>query len=469
MDTRLLMNELNRQKDIHISKCSLVGHASKTQVNNPLLHVGQDRVFSGWIEDVFVSAVFAGHGVGGSAGAEASLEMLTHALTNPHLRNRFYTDPAAAMAELFWHLHTAVIQSHDNAPCKASLADEFGVTEYELTPANRYVCTNRVYEEPFDIDFGCAACAVVIAGNSVIVGNVGDAVALLVECDDSADPIVLTQPHSVQNPVEARRLRRDFGDQVEIFDDGFWKPKILTSELNLTRSLGHKISSKFGISYDPFVSQRLIGDTTFALVLCSSGVSEWLGPVRISSTMNALIDAQAGVDQICKDAFDSGGIDDCTVSAITFCDPRHARQQNIVQHLSPIDTWSAERVPSLKQRHSNRRTPSKLSKKASTREGIIWTVKDAAWAWGLGSLHAKSPEQLNQKCVKKSPTHVIKKAVLRAQIEAEDNRLQELERKLKMMDSPTAAIPEAMPQSPQTPSKQKQSGKYGFQSFTTAI
>lgn len=99
--------------------------------------------------------------------------------------------------------------------------------------------------------------------------------------------------------AEQARINRDYPGKAFFTPDGYLAPEdeeLCQYEVQLTRSLGHKLLKEFGITHEPDIRQRDISDKeNFALVLCSDGVTDELQPKEISERV-----ARAGsVEEVC--------------------------------------------------------------------------------------------------------------------------------------------------------------------------
>lgn len=405
----------------------------------------QDRHIAEWVGDLYVAAIFCGHGIGGGYCAARCIPRLKVVLENPFLRARFAASPEEAMAELFWLLDLDAKEAHKSPPSKATIADEFGALEFVLSDdKTEYRCVNRENWESCEVDFGCSAVISVLVNDTIVTGNVGDAGALLIGTDE--DPTILSTPHTIANGIETNRLKGQLGKKIGFTDDGFWTPlgdDAPTTSATLTRSLGHAVLSRCGMEAAPYITVERLDKSQDTVAVCSSGITDFLGPPRVKSVLETMGDCDKAAEQLCIDAQSVSPGNDCTVIVVK-TSPSISKSKN--QHLTVYRKADdpREKKPSVKQRtrSSARRAKAVVSVDVPDRD--TWTVKDAAWAWGLGSLHVKHPinlpkakDSLAGQRAKRGDRKIKakeKREQLQRALKAEDQRLKELESKLASVD-----------------------------------
>lgn len=109
-------------------------------------------------------------------------------------------------------------------------------------------------------------------------GNVGDTRALLIsESEDSAGDewqcMDLTSDHRATNQAEQRRVLRDFAGKAA-FTGGYLKAldPSMGHHLAVTRALGHRLLSRYGVIANAYVYRLQIGPREKAILLASDGL-----------------------------------------------------------------------------------------------------------------------------------------------------------------------------------------------------
>lgn len=353
-------------------------------------------------------------------------------------------------------LDDAAKKAHANAPHVVEVTDPFGTQEFRLEKGVHLdalpdggaaarvhgVYVDAIGElDPLPVDFGCAAVVSIVVDGRVVTGSVGDVGALALS---EGPPIVLTPPeHTLDNDGERERIRK-IGDVVEFTEDGFWRlgNQPVGTETRLTRSLGHEQLSQGGMSPCPAISV-LEESAVATLVLCSGGVTSALRPEQLSTAAGSLKDTSKDVAErlvLASQVEESADflLDDCTVAVVKLHEPEEISVKMDVPKPA-LTTGSLGRGKSrAKQRLSQRRK--KGPPQVETGKDPEWTVKDSAWAWGLGSFRiasipdaARNASKNAKKTEGAQQRKPSKSAEIRAKIAAEDERVRQLEARMSMV------------------------------------
>ena len=285
-----------------------------------------------------VAAVFDGHGLLGEVAAEVAVKAL-EALAPGLPYDKVTSAPEAFMTSLFEQLNDAVLAAHDSPPAQYAYTSGSTTLHFELQadadPAlgAMYTCPEHAYMPPRPIDFGCTAVVAVCLGDQMVVGNAGDAGGLLLkqnqeDCEDRDGYAVsfFTGKHTASTEAEQQRIDRDFPNAAIFTPDGYLAPTdpVLSQyEVQLTRSLGHRLLRQAGVTAEPdcFVT-TLDQFQSFALVICSDGVTDELSEGDILDRVVAAADARDAAKTLVKDAqdycMDPEKIDDTTAMVLLF-------------------------------------------------------------------------------------------------------------------------------------------------------
>lgn len=252
------------------------------------------------------------------------------------------SDPTVFMQQLFEQLDASVLAAHANPPAQYEYISSGNAMQFELKSdvlvelGGGYVCPEHTYIPPRPIDFGCTAVVMVHVGDCVVVGNAGDAAALLalrnqpdVDVRDGCTIDVPSAKHTASNPVEQERIERDFPGCAFFTPDGYLAPtnSVLSQyEVQLSRSLGHKLLKQAGVVATPDVAvHTLEKGTAFAMVLCSDGVTDELQPTDILDRVMQGCSSQDAATTLCNDAqaycMEEDKIDDTTAIVVYFALP----------------------------------------------------------------------------------------------------------------------------------------------------
>lgn len=307
--------------------------------------MNQDVPFSyhGKINDkeVSVIAVFDGHGLLGEIAAQVACDALDYACKNNSLPvEQLHGDPTTAMSSIFEDLNCKVIAAHDKPP--ETYVYVSGTTElnFELIKdassdlGDMYICPEHEYMAPRPIDFGCTAVIAIIYCGMIIIGNAGDADAIVLQrnCsddDDARDGFLAksyTSKHTASTQSEIERVEHDFPGAAIFTPDGYiapTDPSLSQYELQLTRSLGHKLLRSAGLISTPEVQTIVLDrNTAYGIVVCSDGVTDELQPHDILDRVVQSCNADEAATQLCQDAqqycMDENKIDDATAVVLLF-------------------------------------------------------------------------------------------------------------------------------------------------------
>lgn len=282
-----------------------------------------------------VAAVFDGHGLLGERASQSAVRKVKEMCKNNEIDfDAFLKDPSTAMSDLFEVLQEVVMAEHETPPEAYTYPGPHDSTDFTLETdiaglAQAYM-NDRTGPRP--IDFGCTAVVVVITGDSMVMGNAGDACAILCQaCEEYEDEAMLvSRLHTASDQYEIERVHREFPDMAFFTPDGYLAPLdpvMGRYEVQLTRSLGHKLLREFGIVAKPYTRTfKLVPGRTQAIVLTSDGITDELSPHNIKGRLEQCDTAREAAQQLVEDAqefcMDVDKIDDCTAAVLWFVGPQ---------------------------------------------------------------------------------------------------------------------------------------------------
>ena len=258
-----------------------------------------------------------------------------------------HSDPTAFMVQLFAQINAKVLEAHSTPPQEYVYVhgtEPLAFTlQQDASPelGAMYVCPEHDYMPPRPIDFGCTAVIAVVHSDRVVIGNAGDADAIVFfknqdDADDSREGLRAVSyacKHTAKSVSEQERVDRDFPGAAFFTPDGYIAPTdpVLSQyELQLTRSLGHNLLRTAGVIADPDVHVvDLTPSTALGLVVCSDGVTDELQPFDILDRVGSSgEDAADAAKVLCKDAqeycMDEAKVDDATAVVVLFTESESA-------------------------------------------------------------------------------------------------------------------------------------------------
>eukprot|EP00055_Hartaetosiga_balthica_P010084 m.41853 g.41853 ORF g.41853 m.41853 type:complete len:497 (+) comp7026_c0_seq2:5001-6491(+) len=308
---------------------------------------------------ITIGAVFDGHGMLGEVASKVAVKTL-HSLCSTYCQegdgvhthtahfshdlddydditmdfDQIDSAPKQFMTSLFQCLNAKVLASHDSPPSQYTYYSGSDPIHFELKEnysddlGSMYLCPEMEYMPPRPIDFGCTAVVGIVYKNSLLIGNAGDADAIVLvkgqkESANARDGYLatsVTEKHTASSEKEQDRINRDFPDCAFFTPDGYLAPTeavISQYEVQLTRSLGHRLLARAGVIGDPeIVILPLDERTAFGLVLCSDGITDELSVTDILDRVRDASNAAEAAELLSNDAheyvMDDTKIDDCT-------------------------------------------------------------------------------------------------------------------------------------------------------------
>lgn len=276
----------------------------------------------------FVGAVLDGHGMLGERVAEKAGDALVHDLcNNPKLRtfSELSEDVVKALLkDSFRKSHDAALQVYDDPPetvfypgsyprnnsLTAQAAME--AATYRLQPAEAGTHMYRGggrYPAQRMLECGTTCTLAVVQGGRVAVANVGDSPAIIGSLEDEPAVRTLTIQHNGCNPLEAQRIKDGYGEFARIVSQGYLSVRCGSwagYELAVTRALGHKHMSNFGVTCDPHVTVHDLAPEDQCMIIGSDGLWEALTPKdalsRVATVINNGGSAQDAAYELVQDA-----------------------------------------------------------------------------------------------------------------------------------------------------------------------
>lgn len=156
------------------------------------------------------------------------------------------------------------------------------------------------------LECGTTCTLALIQGDQLCVANVGDSAAALVSLTDDGDVAarMLTVDHNGMDRQEAARILGQYGHVASISDDrgylsiraGMWAGY----ELSVTRALGHKHLSEYGVLCEPTVNTMQLQPADACLIVASDGVWDVMDPREAANRVMDVISAGGSAEEAAR-------------------------------------------------------------------------------------------------------------------------------------------------------------------------
>jgi serine/threonine protein phosphatase PrpC len=159
---------------------------------------------------------------------------------------------------------------------------------------------------------GAVAVIAYIDENTLLVGNLGDAHAVL---DRNGTAERLSQAHRASDPQEAQRIRQAGGQITRSQND----EARVSGELAVTRALGD-IRLKDWVIAEPSITEVVLRQGDERLIMGCDGLWDWLNDQRAVDLLRQrdITDAAAASEILVKEALRRGSDDNITVIVVNF-------------------------------------------------------------------------------------------------------------------------------------------------------
>ncbi|KDD73786.1 hypothetical protein H632_c1838p0, partial [Helicosporidium sp. ATCC 50920] len=244
-------------------------------------------------KQLYIGAVMDGHGMLGEDAARAAGRAIMHSLKGcTELHGRPLGEQSTQSLERI--IEQAFKAGHKGALGVATHAPML----YDYPRGSRHQQTyalkteengDRIYIDGSAcariLEYGTTATVVLVQGRHAVVANVGDSLAVLgTDVGDTYGGEVVCQRHYVADPDERARLMAEAGDRVACDgEDGYMMVthgRLQGFQLAMTRALGHRILTNYGVSHAPTVRRLELDDDHICLIVASDGVWEVFSPAE---------------------------------------------------------------------------------------------------------------------------------------------------------------------------------------------
>ncbi|MFQ5988752.1 MAG: PP2C family serine/threonine-protein phosphatase [Candidatus Methylomirabilales bacterium] len=217
-------------------------------------------------------------------------------------------------------LFGGVYDGHGGMEAAALVADSlheafFQAVDTGLSPPEAFRKAYRVVEDKLQrVDSGATAVTVFLRKDELTFAYVGDGGILLV----AERPILLTQPHRVDDPVERSRIIAA-GGEVE----GAYVIRGLRG-LMPTRSFGDTYFRPIGVMAEPTVGEQRLGSEDRYLIVACDGLFDVLEANAIAQILSLSSGARQAGESLRDEVLGQGGTDNLTILVIELAFGKHA-------------------------------------------------------------------------------------------------------------------------------------------------
>jgi serine/threonine protein phosphatase PrpC len=269
----------------------------------------------------FIALVLDGHGMLGEVCAQEAADEILRLIKSSKLKTNTLAALGAKevekiMIDVFHSGHDAAMKPYDQPPRTYSYPKQAPEERrYTLTKHHSgHTCYSHPLGGPRLLEFGTTATAVLVQGRTLAVAHAGDSLVVVgrEEGEDAYSGEYVTERHSGSHQGERQRLESYTGKKVKIrINDGYItvpcpSGPIGTFSLAMTRALGHKMMSDYGVIPTPTVTLRTLGPQDVCIIAASDGVWEGLDPEQavreVCDSMAQGRDANSAAQALCTDA-----------------------------------------------------------------------------------------------------------------------------------------------------------------------
>jgi serine/threonine protein phosphatase PrpC len=185
----------------------------------------------------------------------------------------------------------------------------FQALECGLSPSQAFQDAYRIVEQQLGgIDSGATAVTIFLRNDELHFAHAGDGGILLV----ADGPILLTEPHRVDNPVERSRIITAGGH----IEGGY----VVRGHRGLmpTRSFGDAYFRPVGVMAEPTLGGRRLGVKDRYLIVACDGLFDVLAAAEIAEVLQRSSGARQGCESLRDEVLGRGGTDNLTILVIEF-------------------------------------------------------------------------------------------------------------------------------------------------------
>jgi serine/threonine protein phosphatase PrpC len=269
----------------------------------------------------FIALVLDGHGMLGEVCAQEAADEMLRLLKASKLKTNSLAslgtkEVEKILVDTFHAGHDAAMKPYDQPP-RTYLYPKQAPEERRYTLTKHYsghTCYSHPLGGPRLLEFGTTATAVLVQGRTLAVAHAGDSLVVVGRENgtDAYSGEYVTERHSGSHHGERERLENYAGKKVKIrMNDGYISVPcpngpIGTFSLAMTRALGHKMMSDYGVIPTPTVTVRSLGPKDVCIIAASDGVWEGLDPEQavreVCDSMAQGRDAYSAAQALCTDA-----------------------------------------------------------------------------------------------------------------------------------------------------------------------
>lgn len=250
---------------------------------------------------------------------------------------------AERLTNIYHGAHDSVMrQIYDDPPLELKFPPSGpGATKHRLKVMNgTQVYLPVRYGEPKILEMGTTATTTLISGDVLIVANVGDSGAVLgFKSRNSYEGQWVTTRHWVMDESERKRVVDRWGKETTIGEDGYLGIKRgpwAGFELAVSRSLGHKLMSNYGVVPTPTVRKMSLRSSDTVLIVASDGVWDVMDPTEavrhVMANLDAGMTATQAADELVRDsislALDLDGDADNTTAAVILLNIKDGKKES---------------------------------------------------------------------------------------------------------------------------------------------
>lgn len=132
-------------------------------------------------------------------------------------------------------------------------------------------------------DLSGSTCTILILHtNTLYICNIGDSKAILIDSQNQVHK--LTVDHKPSDPLEKERIIKSGGEIKQLNNETshrIFVKNMRIPGISVSRAFGDSIAQTIGVTVDPEISKRTVGENDLFLVVSSDGVWEFLTDINV--------------------------------------------------------------------------------------------------------------------------------------------------------------------------------------------